>query len=91
MTLTIRRAAVAIALVGLGWAAGRAQTPGPDFEGRINAPEGETTVECVRGCELMWVERGVNPNDTQQPRFSFACRGAVQRCSSGRIGGWVKQ
>ena len=92
MRRTLSRVAIALALVGFGWAAGKAQMPNPDFELLINAPSGDTSVECVRGCRLMWVERGVNPNDTPQPTFSFACRGGnVQRCSSARIGGWVRQ
>lgn len=88
---TIRRVAIAVALIGLGWVAGRAQIPQPDFELIVNAPAGDTSVQCVRGCELMWVERGVNPNAIPQPTFSFACRGVgLERCSSSRIGGWVK-
>ncbi|MPY90791.1 MAG: hypothetical protein GEU99_23125 [Luteitalea sp.] len=90
MGRTVLRGAAAVALIGLGWAAGKAQTPQPDFELIINAPAGQTSVECLRGCELMWVERGVNPNDTPRPTFSFGCRGAsVERCSSAKIGGWI--
>jgi hypothetical protein len=84
------RIAIAVTLLGLGWTAGRAQSPQPDFELIINAPAGNTTVQCARGCRLMWVERGVNPYDTPQPSFSFACQGLVLRCSSARIGGWLK-
>jgi hypothetical protein len=48
-------------------------------------------VECVRGCELAWTERGVNPNARRMAAFTFACNGPSQpRCTSGRIGGWVK-
>jgi hypothetical protein len=91
MGRTVLRVAVAVALAGGGWAVGKAQAPQPDFELIINAPAGHTSVECLRGCELMWVERGVNPNDTPQRAFSFSCHGpGVQRCSSARIGGWMK-
>ncbi|MGH9160065.1 MAG: hypothetical protein ACRD2X_08765 [Vicinamibacteraceae bacterium] len=83
--------AVAVALIGLGWTAGKAQAPAPDFELIIDAPAGQTSVQCLRGCELMWVQRGVNSNDTPQSTFSFGCRGAaVERCSSAKIGGWIK-
>jgi hypothetical protein len=79
------------ALVGLGWVAGYAQSPGPDFEVVVNAPEGETTIECVRGCELAWVERGVNPNSKPMRTFTFKCQGAADsRCSSMKVGGWLK-
>lgn len=91
MTYITRRVAIAGLLIGLGWAIGRAQTRQPDFELLIDAPAGDTSIQCVRGCELMWVERGVNPNDMPRATFSFACRGLVRHCSSGRIGGWLKE
>jgi hypothetical protein len=90
MKRAISRCAIAIGLIGLGWVAGKAQVSEPDFELIVNAPVGRTSVECVRGCRLMWVERGVNPNDTRQSTFSFGCEGRVDRCSSAKIGGWVK-
>jgi hypothetical protein len=56
----------------------------------VNAPAGETTVECRRGCEMAWVERGVNPVSKPMQTFKFACGGGGrERCSSLRIGGWV--
>ena len=79
---------VAIVSVGVGWVAAKAQTPLPNFEFVVDAPAGSTTVKCVRGCTLMWVERGINPNGTPQPAFEFACSG-TQRCSSARVGGWI--
>ena len=80
-------AAVAFALVGLGWAVARAQTTGPDFELIVNAPSGDTSIQCVRGCTLKWTERGINPDDLGQQMFSYGCR--APRCSSGRVGGWI--
>jgi hypothetical protein len=62
----------------------------PDFELIVDAPGGETTVECRRGCDLAWVERGVNPSSRPVPTFKFAC-GSQDRCSSFRIGGWMKR
>lgn len=93
MGRVILKALLVIALVGAGWIAGRAQSAGPDFEIRVNAPEGETTVECVRGCQLAWVERmdpaTVVPNQTF---FTYKCGGSGgQRCNSGRVGGWIKR
>jgi hypothetical protein len=87
---------VAVAFTALGWTLGRAQARQPDFELVITAPggpanttrEGMTKVECVRGCELMWVERGLNPNSRPSSTFSFGC--GAESCASGRIGGWVK-
>ena len=81
---------VAIALVGTGWAAAKAQTSAPDFELVVDAPAGPTTIKCVRGCALMWTERGINPNSTPQSSFDFACSGTTtQRCSSATVGGWI--
>ena len=81
---------VAFALLGTGWAVARAQTPKPDFELVVEAPAGPATVKCVRGCTLMWVERGIPANGRPQPSFEFSCSGGgVQRCSSARVGGWI--
>ena len=83
-----RQAFLAITLIGLGWIAGKAQTTGPDFEIVVNAPTGSTTVECVRGCALMWIARGLNPNSQPTQKFTFSCS-APQGCSSSRVGGWI--
>ncbi len=60
-----RRAGVqvvlAVTLVLAGWAVGKGQAVAPDFELVVDAPGGETTIQCVRGCTLAWVERGVLP------------------------------
>jgi hypothetical protein len=85
----IRRLIVGLALIGVGWVAAKAQAPAsaPDFELRVDTSGGPTTITCVRGCKLAWVERGINPNANPQQSFDFACTG--NRCSSGRIGGWI--
>jgi hypothetical protein len=85
---TLRRIVVGLILVGLGWVAAKAQAPAPDFEIVVNAPTGQTTVQCVRGCTLMWIARGINPNSQPQPSFTFSCT-APQGCSSSRVGGWL--
>jgi hypothetical protein len=84
----LRTATLGAALVGLGWATGRAQTATPEFELLVSSPQGETTVKCVRGCKLQWTERGLNPNDTPVLTFTYACKGG-ERCSSGRVAGWI--
>jgi hypothetical protein len=80
-------AVVAISLVGFGWGLAKAQTAGPDFELVVDAPGGPTNIQCVRGCALMWVQRGVNPNGTPTKTFSFSC--TANRCQSGAVGGWI--
>ena len=89
MERTVIRIIVAAALVGLGLAAGKAQSTQPDFELVVDAPAGKTSIECVRGCRLLWVERGVNPASQLQQTFTFSCSGP-ERCSSGKVGGWAK-
>lgn len=79
------RIAVVAALIGMGWAAGRAQTSVPDFEVVVNAPSGETTIECVRGCKLSWVQRGLNPVRTGLPsrnQVDPRAQAAVGDCQS---------
>jgi hypothetical protein len=87
MTRLCIRATVALALFGTGWVAARAQMPAPDFEIIVEAPSGSTSITCVRGCSLAWVERGVNPNSKPISSFDFSCSGA--RCSSAKVGGWI--
>jgi len=84
-----RRIIVVFALTGVGWIAAKAQAPAsaPDFELQVDAPGGPTTITCVRGCKLVWVERGINPNAIPQRSFDFAC--SANRCSSSRVGGWI--
>ena len=89
---TIVRVALAVALIGLGWSIGRAQSADPDFELVVDAPTGEVTVTCAKGCALAWVERGVNPNATPQQTFTYGCSGGTNaRCGSGKVGGWLRR
>jgi hypothetical protein len=81
-------AVVVFSLVGFGWVVGKAQTAMPDFELEIESPSGATSIECIRGCSLTWVQRGINPNATPTDKFSFSCTAA--RCESGRLGGWIR-
>ena len=76
------RVALAVILVTLGWAIGIGQTSVPDIELVVDSPGGETTIQCLKGCKLAWVERGVNPNATPASTFSYQCTGS-SRCSSG--------
>jgi hypothetical protein len=87
MARTIGQIVLGVILTFLGWVVGRAQTAAPAFELVIDAPGGETTIKCVKGCELAWVERGVNANATPMTTFAYRC--TAPRCSSGRVGGWL--
>ena len=90
MRTTILKALVAFALIATGWGVARAQMIEPNFEIVVEAPPGATTITCLRGCRLMWIERGINPNATTMKSFEFSCRGnGVERCSSSKVGGWI--
>jgi hypothetical protein len=66
MRRAIIQVAIALALVAVAWAAGRAQTRVGDFEIAIDAVEGSTNVECVRGCSL------IGSRDVGNPRAGVA-------------------
>jgi hypothetical protein len=89
----MKRIVVRLGLAGglllLGWTAGRAQHAQPDFEILVDAPAGATNITCVRGCELAWVQRGVIPTSLPMPTFHYECSGG--RCSSGKVGGWIRR
>jgi len=88
MTRKALAVAVALTLISFGYVMGKAQTSGPDFELIVDAPPGQTNIRCVRACKLMWVERG--NSGVPQDHFTYGCEGGgVQRCSSGKVGGWV--
>jgi hypothetical protein len=81
-----------------GWTAGRAQTSSADFEFVVTTTTTEagldTSVKCVKGCKLSWVQRGENPRAAHLTSFEFSCRGSggsVAHCPSGVIGGWIQK
>ena len=89
MPQIVLRVVFAVGLLGTGWVAARAQSGAPTFELQVDAPGGQTSIRCVRGCKLAWVERGVNPNSSPIATFEYGCNGAA-RCQSGRVGGWIE-
>lgn len=97
MRRLLKRAALALVLVGAGWAFARAQTDTPSFELTVDVSvdggASGATITCVNGCTLAWVERGVNPNSRPTSTFTFGCNnasGTPAACASGRIGGWLR-
>jgi hypothetical protein len=89
MRRTALRLVIAVGLLGTGRIAAKAQTQTPTFELRVDAPDGKTMIQCIRGCKLAWVERGLNPNSVPIATFEYGCSGAT-RCQSGTVGGWVE-
>jgi len=79
---------IAALLLLAGWTVGKAQTSAPDFEIVVTASSTGTAVKCVRGCNLSWAERGLNPHAKAISEFEYSCKGGSP-CSSGTIGGWL--
>ena len=90
---SVRVFATALLLL-VGWALGRAQTSSPDFEIVVTTTSTNssiaTAVKCVRGCNLSWVQRGVNPQAKALREFEFSCTGGSS-CGSGTVGGWLQK
>jgi hypothetical protein len=81
------RTAVVVGLLALGWVAGRAQAPAADFTLRIEAPMGETKIECVQGCALQFIRETPKP-ESATPSFTYGCTG--QRCGAA-VHGFLKR
>jgi hypothetical protein len=91
MKLTNLRVMLIAALLLLaGWTAGKAQTTAPDFEIVVTTTSTGTAVRCVRGCNLSWAERGLNPQAKAISQFEYSCQGGSS-CSSGTISGWLQK
>jgi len=84
----IRFTLLAFVFAAVGWTA-RGQSADPDFELLIDAPVGQTTVKCLRGCTLAWWQDGPH-RSVPIAQFEFACSGTT-RCSSGKVGGWQER
>jgi hypothetical protein len=80
---------VALILLGSGWAVGYAQRPEPQFMLSIEAPAGETKLECVSGCQLIGARDVGNPNAGRMKSYTFSCSGPGSHRCKGAAGGWL--
>lgn len=79
----------AFALFGAGLAIGQAQDSDPDFLLKIDAPAGQTTVECVSGCSFIGAMDLDNPNAGRMAVYEYGCQGDnIERCSA-KVAGWI--
>jgi len=84
-----RRAVWALVLIGLGWVVGAAERPEPEFMIAIEAPVGETRLECLSGCKLVGARDLPNPRADQMKVYSYGCSGPdVQHCRA-QVAGWL--
>jgi hypothetical protein len=87
---TARQIFLALGLLGLGWALGYAQRAEPEFMLQIDAPAGNTSVECVSGCELIGARDLGNPRAGRMKIYEYGCSGpAVQQRCTARAAGWL--
>lgn len=86
MRQTAIRTLLALALLALGWVAGRAQTAAPDFVLKIESPAGKTHVVCLRGCVLQ--SSRYASNSDSKPDFWYEC--GPDRCGA-EVNGWLKR
>ena len=85
----VKPASCGFILLGLGWAVGYAQRPAPEFMLSIDAPAGETRVECVSGCQLVGARDLGNPAAGRMKTYMYSCGGTnVDRCRA-QAAGWL--
>jgi hypothetical protein len=86
-----KRAFWSFVLVSLGWVIGHAQRAEPEFMISIDAPVGETRIECASGCELMGSRDVGNPSAGRLKVYMYGCAGRnAQRCGAS-VAGWLVQ
>ena len=78
------RVLIIIVLTAIGWSVGKAQEPPLVINFTIDAPVGDTTIQCERGCEFYSSQQG-RARASSQFMFSCTAEGGRQRCS-GRFG-----
>src|SRR5687767_6913094 len=88
MTRAALQLVLAVVLVIIGWSAGQAQGKALYFDLSIDAPVGETTIRCTRGCEFFVLKQG---QPTASSQFTLACQGDAgpKGCSGGVAGALV--
>ena len=84
-----KQSILALIILGTGWAVGYAQRPEPQFMLSIEAPMGETRIECVSGCQLIGARDVGVPSAGRMKSYTFSCTG-THRCK-GAAGGWLTQ
>ena len=87
---TIKKALVCLTLLVVGWTLGYAQRSQPQFTLSIDAPGGETTVECISGCDLLDASDVENPGAGRLKKYWYRCGKTVERCGA-RVAGWLAQ
>ena len=83
------RVLLAVGLLAVGWTLGYAQRAQPEFMIAIDAPAGNTRIQCISGCELLGARDLENPNAGRMKTYGYACGGSsASRCTA-RVAGWL--
>ena len=83
MSRRLIRVSLVALLIGVGWVAGRAQSPRADFEIVVSAPFGRAEVTCLRGCAITWAEPAKGQAEIRNPQPKL--QGAVTSSSKGCV------
>jgi hypothetical protein len=84
---TTKILSLALVALGVGWSVGYAQRPEPEFMLSIDAPVGETRIECLSGCQLIGARDVGVPSAGRMRTYTFSCTDP-HRCK-GAAGGWM--
>lgn len=86
---TRMRLFLAIGLFAVGWTAGYAQRAQPEFLIAIDAPAGQTRLECISGCELLGARDLESPSAGPTATYQFSCSGSSAARCMARVAGWL--
>jgi hypothetical protein len=68
-------AGIAMSFTAFGWALAHAQNTEPDFAIVVEAPGGETTIRCVRGCKPGLDRARAEPKQQARPVLRLSLHG----------------
>jgi hypothetical protein len=81
----LKKTVFALALIGLGWAAAKAQSSQGDFALSVEGGSNQITVSCLTGCKV-----GTPGAPTAaQKSFKFTCNTSQGCQAPGPIAGWL--
>jgi hypothetical protein len=83
------RVLLALGLLAVGWTLGYAQRAQPEFMIAIDAPAGNTRIQCVSGCELVGARDMENPNAGRMKTYQYSCGGSSESRCAARVAGWL--
>lgn len=83
------RVFLAVGLLAVGWTLGYAQRAQPEFMIAVDAPAGNTRIQCVSGCVLVGARDLENPNAGPTETYQYTCGGSSESRCKARVAGWL--